>query len=109
MTHLIKYIFQTRTEVGMFNMITGINELKTLTKHVSCNCKCKFGEKYVIYINSKIYLNENEKWKIFSKYYKWFSNYVWWNYRWAMKLSWTMKKQKLFQKKKVSMFYLPFY
>ena len=70
MTHLIKYIFQTRTEVGMFNMITGINELKTLTKHVSCNCKCKFGEKYAIYINSKIYLNENEKWEIFSKYYK---------------------------------------
>ena len=23
-------------------MITGINELKTLTKHTSCKCKCKF-------------------------------------------------------------------
>ena len=23
-------------------MITGINELKTLTKHISCECKCKF-------------------------------------------------------------------
>ena len=23
-------------------MITGINELKTLTKHISCKCKCKF-------------------------------------------------------------------
>ena len=23
-------------------MITGINEIKTLTKHVSCKCKCKF-------------------------------------------------------------------
>ena len=23
-------------------MITGINESKTLTKHVSCKCKCKF-------------------------------------------------------------------
>ena len=22
-------------------MITGINELKTLTKHISCQCKCK--------------------------------------------------------------------
>ena len=22
-------------------MITGINELKTLTKHISCECKCK--------------------------------------------------------------------
>ena len=28
-------------------MITCINELKTLTKHVSCECKCKFdGRKY---------------------------------------------------------------
>ena len=26
----------------MFNMITGINELKTLTKHISSTCKCKF-------------------------------------------------------------------
>ena len=23
-------------------MITGINELKALTKHISCKCKCKF-------------------------------------------------------------------
>ena len=23
-------------------MITGINKSKTLTKHVSCKCKCKF-------------------------------------------------------------------
>ena len=23
-------------------MITGINESKTLTKHISCQCKCKF-------------------------------------------------------------------
>ena len=26
----------------MFNIITGINWLKTLTKHTSCECKCKF-------------------------------------------------------------------
>ena len=26
----------------VFNMITGINESKTLTKQVSCECKCKF-------------------------------------------------------------------
>ena len=26
----------------MLNMITGINESKTLTKHVSCECKCKY-------------------------------------------------------------------
>ena len=26
-------------------MIIGINVLKTLTKHISCKCKCKFDEK----------------------------------------------------------------
>ena len=26
----------------MFNMITEINESKTLTKHILCECKCKF-------------------------------------------------------------------
>ena len=29
----------------VFNMIAGINELKTLAKHISCDCKCKFGGK----------------------------------------------------------------
>ena len=28
--------------LSMFNMITGINEWKTLTKHVSCECKYEF-------------------------------------------------------------------
>ena len=27
--------------LSVFNMITGINEPKTLTKHISCKCKCK--------------------------------------------------------------------
>ena len=27
---------------SVFNMITGINESKSLTKHISCECKCKF-------------------------------------------------------------------
>ena len=26
----------------VFNMITGINESKTLTKHISCECNCRF-------------------------------------------------------------------
>ena len=29
----------------VFKMITGINELNTLTKHISCECKCKFDKK----------------------------------------------------------------
>ena len=28
--------------LSVFNMATGINEPKTLTKHVSCKCKCRF-------------------------------------------------------------------
>ena len=27
---------------SVFNMITGINKSKTLTKHISCECKCRF-------------------------------------------------------------------
>ena len=29
-------------DVTVFNMITKINEAKTLVKHISCDCKCKF-------------------------------------------------------------------
>ena len=29
-------------KLSVFNMITGINETKILTKHISCECKCKF-------------------------------------------------------------------
>ena len=28
--------------ISDFNMITGINESKTLTEHISCQCECKF-------------------------------------------------------------------
>ena len=28
--------------LSVFNMITGINELKKLTKHILCKCKCRF-------------------------------------------------------------------
>ena len=27
--------------LSVFSMITGIKESKTLTKHISCECKCK--------------------------------------------------------------------
>ena len=33
--------------LSVFNMITGINESKTLTKHISCEYKCRLdGRKY---------------------------------------------------------------
>ena len=28
--------------LSVFNMITGINESKTLIKHISCECECRF-------------------------------------------------------------------
>ena len=31
--------------LSLFNMITGINESKTLTKHISCECKARFDER----------------------------------------------------------------
>ena len=35
-------------------MITGINESKTLTKHISCKCECKFDSKNLTPIKSGI-------------------------------------------------------
>ena len=31
--------------LSVFNMITGINDSKTLTKHISCECSCRFDGK----------------------------------------------------------------
>ena len=39
---------QNKTEdvnLSVFNLITIINELRTLIKHISCKCKCKFDSK----------------------------------------------------------------
>ena len=33
---------QNTRNLSVFNMIAGTNELKTLTKHISSECKCKF-------------------------------------------------------------------
>ena len=43
--------------LSMFNMITGIIESKSLTKHVSCECKCKFDGRNVIQMKSEIMKN----------------------------------------------------
>ena len=45
MTCLIKVCVSNETEdlnLSVFNMIKGINESKTLAKHISCECKCRF-------------------------------------------------------------------
>ena len=47
MTYLIKYGSKKnqKTEdlnLSVFKIITGISESKTLTKYISCECKCKF-------------------------------------------------------------------
>ena len=39
--------------VKAFNMITNKNEAKAITKHISCDCKCKF---------SSTICNSNQKW-----------------------------------------------
>ena len=31
--------------LSVFYMITGINEMKTLTEHISCEWKCKFDDR----------------------------------------------------------------
>ena len=44
---------QKAVNVKVFNMITRINEFKTLVKHISCDCKCK--------VDITI-CNSNQKW-----------------------------------------------
>ena len=41
MAYLIKYVFQIQ-HISMFNMITAINESKTLTKHILWEYSCRF-------------------------------------------------------------------
>ena len=45
--------------LSTFNKIKGINESKTLTKHISCKCKFRFDEKNVTQINDRIMINVN--------------------------------------------------
>ena len=51
-----KYMCFEKTKdisVEVFNMLKNKNEAKTMTKHISCDCKCKF--------NSTTF-NSNQKW-----------------------------------------------
>ena len=48
-SYLVEYRFPTtknkKKNLHLFNMKTGINESRTLAKHISCKCKCKFDSK----------------------------------------------------------------
>ena len=41
-------------DISMFNMITGINESKTLAKHISCKCKCRVDGEITMNVNVKV-------------------------------------------------------
>ena len=45
--------------LNVFNMITGINESKTLKEHMSYICRCKFGGKNVVQTKSGITISVN--------------------------------------------------
>ena len=53
--------------LSVFNMITGINESKTLTKHISCDCKCKS----IQWCNNNKCWSECKKIHICEQYYVW--------------------------------------
>ena len=58
----------------VFNRITGINGPKTLTKHISCQCKCKFdGRKH----NSDQWWNNDKCQSECKKHHLCEKDYVW--------------------------------
>ena len=63
-----------KRSLSMFNMITGINESKTLEKHISCECKCKFNRTKC---NSNEWWNNNKYWCECVKHYTCEQDYVW--------------------------------
>ena len=76
MTYLIKNVVQINEDsnLSVINMLTGIDESKVLTKHISCKCKCKFdGRKCNSdqwWSNDK-FLCECKKRHVCEKYYIW--------------------------------------
>ena len=57
MIYLIKYVFQTKQKIN-----AGINESETLTKHISCEGKCKF---------DGIKCNLNQWWNNYKCWWEW--------------------------------------
>ena len=73
----MKYVFQEKTEdlnLSLFNMISEINESKTLTKHISCKCKCNFeGRKS----NSDQKRNDNKCFCEYKNHHLCEKSYIW--------------------------------
>ena len=73
MTYLIEYAFQIKKyfNIHVFNMTTGKNESKIVTKDISC--ECRFDGKNVIQINGGIrtHVDECQKHHVCEKYYIW--------------------------------------
>ena len=60
--------------LSVFNMVTWISESKTLTKHISCECKCKFdGRKS----NSNQWWNNEKCWCKCKKHHRLEKDYIW--------------------------------
>ena len=55
-------------------MITSINQRKALTKHISCECKCRFDGKKC---NSNQWWNNDQYWSDCQKNHVCEKNYVW--------------------------------
>ena len=60
--------------LSMLNMIAGISELKTFTKHILCECKCKFDGRNC---NADQWWNNDKCWCECKKRHVYEKDYVW--------------------------------
>ena len=76
MTYLIKYAPNKTDDLNLriFNVITGINEPKILTKHILCKFKCKFDETKC---KSNQWCNNNKCWCECNKHHMCEKDCVW--------------------------------
>ena len=74
MTYIIKFVFQIKQNLSVFNIIIGINESSTLTKHISYECKCKF---YESKCNSNQWWNSDKCWCECKKHHMYGKDYIW--------------------------------
>ena len=75
-TYPIKYVFHVKQDLNIhvFNMITGKNEIKILTRNISCKCKCKFEKRK---FNSDQKWNKDKCWCKCRKNHVCEKDYIW--------------------------------